>query len=301
MAAGRGRWRLAVGAIAFVLWAPVSLVGVPLAALLVATRPQGRARSLTIAVAVMAAAFLLGTSGNPLGAMYAAWAVLVAAAFLGGVLLSPAPFWRQATRATALAALALAGLATLLWGSDWLALLRWEATHQAQAATRVVRWMRPDAFAVLDAVARFAGTTFPATLALQAVAGLALAWQLHVRVAEQPLGAALRPFREFRIGDVWVWGIILAAAVWLRGYDALAQNLAVVLGTFYFLQGAAIVVAFAAAAGISTVALLVAASVAAALALPLLFIVPGLWTLGVTDTWLQYRRRLAARAGAAGK
>jgi uncharacterized protein HemY len=80
----------------------------------------------------------------------------------------------------------------------------------------------------------------------------------------------------------------------------LAQNLAVVLGTLYLLQGAAIVVAFAAAAGISTATLVVGAALAAALAVPLLFIVPGMWTLGVTDTWFEYRRRLAARAGSTG-
>jgi len=301
MTARSGRWRLAAGAIVFLLWAPASLVGVPLTALLAATRPVGRTRTITLAVAVLAAAFVVGASATALGAVYGAWAVLVTAAFLGGVLVSPAPFWRQATRATALAAIALAVLATVLWGADWLAFLRWEATHQAQAATRLVRWVRPDAFAVLDGVAQFTGATFPATLALQAVAGLALAWQLHVRVATHPLGQGLRPFREFRMGDVWIWGLVLAAAVWLRGYHVLAQNLAVVLGTFYVLQGAAIVVAFAVAVGISTTALLVIGAVAAALAIPLLFIVPGLWTLGITDTWLEYRRRIAARVGSSGK
>ena len=72
------------------------------------------------------------------------------------------------------------------------------------------------------------------------------------------------------------------------------------LGAFYFLQGAAIVVSFAAAVGISTGALVAGAALAAALAVPLVFIVPGVWTLGVTDTWFEYRRRLAARAGSTG-
>jgi hypothetical protein len=34
---------------------------------------------------------------------------------------------------------------------------------------------------------------------------------------------------------------------------------------------------------------------AAALAVPLLLLVPGLLTLGLTDTWLEFRRRFAAR------
>jgi hypothetical protein len=40
----------------------------------------------------------------------------------------------------------------------------------------------------------------------------------------------------------------------------------------------------------------VGAVVAAALAVPLLFLVPGLATLGVTDTWLEFRRRLKVPA-----
>ena len=144
------------------------------------------------------------------------------------------------------------------------------------------------------------GAIIPATFVLQAIAGLALSWQLHVRLAERPLGEPLRPFREFRLGDVWIWALVLAGGGWLLGQTLLAQNLAVVLGALYFLQGAAIVVSFAAAVGISTGALIVGAALAAALAVPLVFIVPGVWTLGVTDTWFEYRRRLAARTGSRG-
>jgi len=72
-------------------------------------------------------------------------------------------------------------------------------------------------------------------------------------------------------------------------------NLGFVLGALYVLRGAAIVVTFAQVLGVSAVALVIAAGVAAALAAPLLFLLPGLCTLGITDTWYQYRRRLAAR------
>jgi uncharacterized protein HemY len=61
------------------------------------------------------------------------------------------------------------------------------------------------------------------------------------------------------------------------------------------LRGAAIVVTFAQVVGVSAVALVIVAGVAAALFVPLLFLLPGLCTLGITDTWYQYRRRLAAR------
>ena len=35
-----------------------------------------------------------------------------------------------------------------------------------------------------------------------------------------------------------------------------------------------------------------------ALAVPLLLVLPGLATLGMTDTWLEFRRRLAGRPNA---
>jgi hypothetical protein len=66
----------------------------------------------------------------------------------------------------------------------------------------------------------------------------------------------------------------------------------------FVLRGAAIVVTFAEAFGISAVALVLVAGIAAALAVPLLFVLPGLCTLGITDTWYQYRRRLAAARSA---
>ncbi len=301
MSPAGGWWRLALGTTAFALWAPPALAGLPLAALLAASRPtRYGARALALGLGLLSLLVVVGTSRGPLGAAYAAWTVLVTGAFVALVLLANAPFWLHATRATALAALALAGLATTLWGGGWPALLQWEATRQARAATRLVRWATPEAHGVLDGFAGFVGATFPALLVLQALAGLALAWQLHVRLAERPLGTALRPFREFQLGDLWIWGLVAAAAVWLLGHDVLAQNLAVILGALYFLQGAAIVVAFAAAVGVSSAALVGWTALAAVLAVPLLFVVPGVWTLGVTDTWLGYRRRLAARSGSTG-
>ena len=77
-------------------------------------------------------------------------------------------------------------------------------------------------------------------------AGLTLAWQLHVRLAARPLGPALAPFREFRFGDLWVWGVVASITVWLvpalATLKLAALNLAVVLGALYLLRGAAVVV-----------------------------------------------------------
>lgn len=298
-----GGWgRLALGAIAFALWAPLPLAALPLAALLIASGPQSaRTRGLAAGIGGAGVLLLVTTSGGALGAAYAAWTVLCTGGFVAVVLSWRAPFWQQASRAVAAAGVALAGLATALWGAGWSGQLAWEVTRSAQSATRLLRWASPETHAALDGIAAFVGATFPAVLVLQGFAGLALGWQFHARLAERPLGGPLRPFREFRLGDVWVWGLVAAAAVWLLDLDVVAQNLAVVLGTLYLLQGAAVVVTFAATLGVSTAALIGWTALAAVLALPLLFIIPGLWTLGVTDTWLEYRRRLAARADSTGR
>ena len=188
---------------------------------------------------------------------------------------------------------------SLVWGPSGWGALAWQATREAGLAMRFVVERRPDAFALYEPVVRFISVTTPGMLALQTLAGLALAWQWHVHLARAPLGAPLAQFREFRIADGWVWGVVawlgLLAAPVSGALKIAGTNLGLVLGALYLLRGAAIVVAFAQVAGVSGVVLVVVAGVATALALPLLFLVPGLCTLGITDTWYEYRRRLAAR------
>jgi hypothetical protein len=189
-------------------------------------------------------------------------------------------------------------LARLTLGAAAGGILHWSATRQAGEALGMLVELRPEVYAIFEPAARFFSATLPATLVLQSVAGLALAWRWHEHVALQPLGAPLSPFREFRFSDGWVWGLVAAIVVWitpvLAGLKAAALNLAVLLGALYLLRGAAIVIAFAAVAGISPAALAISLAVSALLALPLLFLLPGLATLGVTDTWFEFRRRLAS-------
>jgi hypothetical protein len=95
------------------------------------------------------------------------------------------------------------------------------------------------------------------------------------------------------VGAVTIWITPL-----LAGLNAAALNLLVVVGTLYLLRGAAIVVACAAMVGVSPASLTIGLVAAALLAVPLLLVVPGLATLGMTDTWLEFRRRLAGRPNA---
>jgi hypothetical protein len=301
------KWRLGLALVAFVLWAHPSLFGLPFAALLLLL-PAGTKRPVwTEAVAALIGAFSMGlvvltaVNGGRLAAVTSTYIVLVTAAFLGLVLLKPAPILGQAVRAMLWAGLGTAVLMQVIWGSDAWGALAWEATRDAGLTMRTIVGIAPDAFTLYEPMVRFVSLTWPGMLALQALAGLALAWHLHLRLAPAGAGTQGR-FRDFRMGDGWVWGIVAWLGVLIlpvsNGLQMAGTNVGLVASVLYILRGAAIVLTFAEAFGISAVALVLVAGIAAALAVPLLFVLPGLCTLGITDTWYQYRRRLAAARGA---
>jgi hypothetical protein len=308
MAVDRGEragtsWRLVFSTLAFALWAPPSFVGLPFAALMLAARPRTAVEwRAALLAGVPSVGLLLVARGSFVTGAAHAYLVLVVAAFVTLTLVAPARFFPQAVRASVIALGAAAALAQVILGPDVADMLQWEATRQASATLAPLIALRPEAYAVLEPTVGFLGETVPALLVLQSLAGLGLAWQWHQRLAAHPLGTPLAPFREFRFADGWVWAVVAAVTVWivplLTGLRAAALNLLVVVGTLYLLRGAAIVVAFAVILGVSPTALAVGLLAAAVLAVPLLFVVPGLATLGMTDTWLEFRRRLAGRPNA---
>jgi predicted membrane protein DUF2232 len=287
-------WRLALGVAAITLGdrGALVLVGLPLAGLLLAAGPGGArgwvgvAAGLGIAVATLAAPV-----AAPIDALIRTYIVFVSSAFVCIALVAPAGALRMAGRSMLWGAAATVVLATVMWGG-----VPWhELGRQITVAVRAA--VPPEVAGVMDgrvverAVAA-ASDTVPAVLALETLAGLALAWQLHTRLARRPLGVPLAPFREFRFGDVWVWAVVASATVWLvpalAGLRATALNVGVVLGVLYLVRGAAVITALATAAGVSAGTLAVAGVLAVLLA-PLLSMV------GITDTWLEFRRRLASR------
>ena len=295
------RWRLALGVAAYALWAPVSLFALPFAALTLAARPRGREERVALVLAGGVSVWAVtGPSAGALDAALRAYAVCVTAAFVLLALYRPGGFLARALAAILGGGAATVALGWVAWGADFPAALHWDATRFANKAGHALLAARPEMLAAFDPVARFIVATVPAITALQTLAGLALAWHYHHQIASRPLGEPLAPFREFRFGDQWVWSLVAALTVWLvpvlGGLKGAALNLGLVAATLYLLRGAAIVMAFAQTAGVSSAALIVYTTIAAVLAVPLLLIVPGLWTLGVTDTWLAFRRRLAARS-----
>jgi hypothetical protein len=222
----------------FVLWAHPSLVGLPCAALLlVAPQRSGRALPLAGLVGSISVALLVlsGKSGDRLGAVTSAYTVLLTVAFVGAVLLRPDTLLRQALRAITVAGLVTALLIEVIWGRSGWGVLAWEATRQAGLMMRMIVERAPEAFNLYEPVVRFVSLTWPGMLALQSLAGLALAWQLHLRLMSPPLGAVPARFKEFRIGDGWVWGIVAWIGVLILPVSGALQvagaNVGLVAGT----------------------------------------------------------------------
>lgn len=306
-------WRLGLALLAFLLWAHPSLFGLPFAALLLLA-PRANRPIWTEAVAGLVGAFSFGlvvltaVNGVRLSAVTSTYIVMVTAAFVGLVVLKPAPILRQSLRAMLLGALVSAVLIQAIWGPDAWGALVWEATRDAGLMMRSIVKIAPDTFTVYEPLVRFVSLTWPGMLALQTLAGFALAWHVQLRLAaagesiQALVTAPPARFRDFRMGDGWVWGIVAWLGVLIlpvsNALHMAGTNVGLVASVLYVLRGAAIVVTFAEAFGVSAVALVLVAGIAAAMALPLLFVLPGLCTLGITDTWYQYRRRLAAARGA---
>ncbi len=138
---------------------------------------------------------------------------------------------------------------------------------------------------------------YPALLAVSALAGLWSAWYWYHRLSSAPIGLPALRFRDFIFSDHLVWVLVVALAgtltspqdstVWL-----VAVNLLVVMGGCYFARGLAVAITWFTRAprGI--------ALVAGIIALPLLhFAMVACALVGVSDTWLDLRRRMASPEG----
>lgn len=273
-----------------------ALVALALAALLLAAGPtRWWERALIALLTSVGLLFVVSLAQDPLDAAVGAYSLIVAVTFAGGALLTSGGPMRLASRAMLMGITGTGMLGLLLRGPGFWNEVHWSAVRQATTIVGAVIERQPEIAAVFAPFVQFLGDGFPGLTILSSLAGLALAWQWHVRIAATPLGPPLGAFREFRFGDHWVWGLVSAFLIWavpkLAALKWAAMNLGLVLGVLYLLRGSAVVVALAATVGVPTWILVVAAVAAGVLIVPLFVLVPGLWTLGVFDTWLAFRQR----------
>jgi hypothetical protein len=296
-----GALLLAAAALSLAVVDPVPLVLVPLAVLLLGLPPRHLWWAVMgLAMGVLAVAIAVG----PLTTPSLVWAALLAGGFLTVTLRQPE--WSPFSRA-----LAVVGIAFVL-GAGWLAAsgqlaafdLRMQEHFQTIAAQTVEQMRQRFGESPLvvqfgeseSRIAHIQWMLYPAVLALQSLAALALGWWALLRLRGAELGhAPLGVFGRFRFSDQLVWlliGALVLIVLPASGVvDRIGWNLLFVMASLYAIRGIAVIVFLL--AGVPRVLLLVSALAA----LFLYPIVPmAALLVGLGDTWLDVRRRVAVAA-----
>lgn len=142
----------------------------------------------------------------------------------------------------------------------------------------------------LRALAPAGSLLFPALLAFETLAALALAWSLFHRLSRARIGPPLQRLREFRFDDQLIWGVIVGLVfVLVPGLSEAREfgiNVLVFFGALYAVRGLGVMSWFLVSPG-----RLFGSMVMIAVAL-----IPVLWSiplgLGLGDTWIDWRRRV---------
>ena len=301
----RGFWSLMTGTLLLALFAPTSLplAGLTFAGLqLIGGTRSSVFRAGALLMGVLALWALVLPRETAVDAVIGVFQLFAAVAFVVMAWNAPGPFLPRATGALAWSSASAVVLAWILNGANTWGLLAWDTVRQTSFALRTVLEVMSsdvvaDMYAKYEPAVRLFSTARPALEILWGLAALALAWQWHARTARHPLGPALGPFREFRLADGAVWGVVAATIAWILsggapGIRVAALNVGLILGALYVLRGAAVVGAAAAMvavpAWVQALAVLSGVLFAPATA-------PSLCVLGVSDTWLEFRRRLEGR------
>jgi len=299
--------RVSLGAAAvlagFLLLAAPLFVLAPFVLLTLLARPR-TGRELFWLVAAGVGLGLTFSGPHPLGVEFLWASGLVLAAVFAALSFRPqAPAFGRA-----LLAVLITCLAVFLW--EWSRGVSWPDLQQAFTSMLREAYQtmagpsgnspgpKPDVRNVLqsfsDAAPQLA-RALPGVLALEGLAGVLLAWDWHHRIAAQPLGATPGRFRGFRFNDHLVWGAIFTLALLIAPVPdevaAIAENLLILWVGLYAMRGLAVA---AALFGLAPAPLRVLTAAAGIVLFPL-----GLGVclaLGLADTWLDLRARLAPRA-----
>jgi len=291
--------------------APIALVVAPLALLLGAQRPTRRDAATAVVLAVAVVWVSLGPADG-FAQLVRAWMVLLTAS-LAIVVASGRASGFMSTALTAVsgafgAAFVLALITRLSWGKVvWMAeryygaiassLIQTVAAALPAGATPAAGG--PDLVATFQtsllAIVRLVSSLFPGLVLLQSFAALALAWALYHRLGQRPQGEPLGTLASFRFNDHLIWGVagsLLVLVVPRLGWiNALGGNLLVFFSGLYIVRGVAVLSAAAAAGVIGGPIAILAATFLTLFLMPVAAL--GALALGLTDTLMDWRRRLA--------
>ena len=278
------------------------LLFAPLAGLLLLSRPRTMREWLWLFATVSWTVLWLNQSGGLAGQFARAEMVLVTGTFLALTVWRPSARFSRGLTATTIGAVALAAW---MWhlGVGWMDVQRaveqdlWRYNRDfimrvGQVAPGV---SGPALLDEMTAMVRTIASFYPALLALASMAGLSLAWVWHRRIARDPLGPAPAGFAAFEFSDQLVWGWVVGLALTLAPlpavWSSVGANLLMVWAVLYALRGLAV---FSVGSRRVPGPVIATLTIVAMFLLP--FVVGGLTLLGLADTWLDFRRRIAASA-----
>ena len=135
---------------------------------------------------------------------------------------------------------------------------------------------------------------YPALLALQSLAVLAIGWAVYHRVGRARLGPPLSSLRDLRFSDSLVWGMVAGLALVALPLSGVVRdaglNLLIFFGVLYAMRGLGVLVWFLAPGRVMTVVLFVFSVIF----WPVVLIVSA--GLGLGDTWFDWRRASRQRS-----
>jgi hypothetical protein len=298
----RGRWGTAVGLTIAVLFLSVfdavPLVALPLAVLMMALPAVRRWKWMVAGLVLWFVGVVL--PGGSLGTLGRGWALLLGGSFLFATLWRPG--WGVFPRALTSVGMSFAAGVTwvLVTGSaaevDWLVREHFQTVSTMAVGDLAARapdstWVR-DLSAATGRMATWQWTFFPALLALQSLAALALAWWWLNRLrSDEDRPRGLKPLREFRFNDQLVWIVVVGMALMLipAGEVAtrLGHNVLLFMGSLYALRGVGVFVFLA--GGAPSWFTIVFGALATIFLYPLVLTAAIL--VGLGDTWLDVRGR----------
>ena len=276
----------------FLLLVPSLYLLGPFAMLMLLARPRTPREFFWLVLAAAGASLTLAGDQTLVPQLFRTGSLVMSGAF---ALLSLRASWSTVSRLLLALAVSVGGVLVWaqVWGVSWadieaafVATLRrdWQAWARSRPGDADIQLFVQQAQDLAPVAARL----LPGMLALQAMAGCALAWVWHHRLATTPLGRTPGKFKDFRFNDHLIWGAIITLGSMLLPLPPLARtiaaNLLIVWVGLYTVRGLAVISAIFEQAP-SYLRIL-----AMALASPICAV------LGVADTWLDFRGRLTPSA-----
>jgi predicted membrane protein DUF2232 len=276
------------------------LLTIPLLLLIGLQGIRGRAVFLVTALCILV---VLAGAHDALWFVERAWALIVGGLF--AALSIGLPRWRLTSRAmTSVAGATAVSAAVLGLREDAWASIDWQVSDRLRAsfstwldAMAVLRDGEAASPALVSAIYQTVEAqvhVFPALIAVETMAALALVWWIYGKLVPQTDGT-LGSVESFRFNDHLVWLIIvgLAMMAW-RSDDSVTRagaNVVVFMGSLYALRGVGVVVFVN--GGLSFIGITM-------FVLGIMFAAPVVLgfsvLLGIADTWLDLRARAESQA-----